>query len=128
MGDEPEASPTGQKRYFDEHPRLMGVVLLAVAIIFALWAFYLPIRDALQGAPQVSLYPKTIYLCIIFSIFGVLCLFLGPKTYPLALKFDALKGWRKWLIIAVILIPLIIIAEQVRQAFERYLEGFGYKF
>jgi hypothetical protein len=128
VSDEPETSAAGQKLFFDAHPRIFGVVLFALAIIFALWAFYLPIRDALQAAPEVSLYPKMIYLCIIFAIFGVLCLILGPKTYPLALKFDALRGWRKWLFIAVIIIPLIIIGELVKQGFELYLEGFGYKF
>jgi len=58
MGDESEISPTGQKLFFDEHPRIFGVVLLAIAIIFALWAFYLPIQDALQGAPKITLYPR----------------------------------------------------------------------
>ena len=128
MGDEPETSPYGQKLFFDEHPRLMGIVLLAFAIIFALWAFYLPIREALMGAPNVTLYPKAIFTCVTFTIFGVICLILGPKTFPLALRYLTLKGWRKWLTIAAILIPVIIIGDQVKQALERYLEVFGYKF
>ena len=127
MRDESEISPTGQKLFFDEHPRIFGVVLLAMAIIFALWAFYLPIHDALQGAPKITLYPKAIYACVIFTILGVICIILGPNTYTLALKYVALRGWKKWLIIAAILIPSILIAEQVKQVFERYLEGFGFK-
>jgi hypothetical protein len=80
-----------------------------------------------QGAPKITLYPKAIYACVIFTILGVICLILGPNIYNLALKYVALRGWKKWLIIAAILIPVILIAEQVKQVFERYLEGFGFK-
>jgi hypothetical protein len=128
MGDESETSPTGQKLFFDEHPRLLGVVFFALAIIFAPWAFYFPIHEALQGVPKITLYPKAIYACVMFTIFGVICILLGPKTYNLAVKYIALRGWKKWLTIAVILTPLILIAEQVKQVLEQYLEGFGFKF
>jgi hypothetical protein len=127
MGDEPESSPYGQKLFFDEHPRLLGVVFFALAVLFAPWAFYFPIHEALMGAPKVTLYPKAICGCVMFSIFGVICLILGPITYALALKFAALRGWKKWLTIAAILLPLILIAEQVKQVLEQYLDGFGFK-
>jgi hypothetical protein len=128
MADDPETSPTGLALFFNKHPRLLAVMFFAFAMIFAIWAFYLPIHGALQGVPKIILYPKTIYLCIIFTIFGVLYLILGPKTYPLVLKFAALRGWKKWLISATVMIPLILIAEQVQQVLARYLEGLGYKF
>jgi hypothetical protein len=127
MGDELETNPPGQKLFFDEHPRIFGVVLLTVAIILALWAFYLPIQDALQGAPKITLYPKAIYACVIFTILGVICIILGPNTYNLALRYVALRGWKKWRTIVAVLIPLIFIAEQVKQVLEQYLGGFGFE-
>jgi hypothetical protein len=127
MSDESETNPPGQKLFFDAHPRLFGVVLFALAIIFGLWAFYLPIQEALEGAPKITLYPKAIYACVIFTVLGVMCIILGPNTYNLALKYIALRGWKKWLTIAAILIPLILISEQVKQVLERYLGGFGFK-
>ncbi len=127
MDEAPEGSP-GPKKYFDAHPRLFGVVLFAFVAIFAMWAFYLPIREASRGAPQVTLYPKAIFACVAFGVFGVICLILGSKTYPVALKIAALRGWQKWLTFAAIIIPLIILGDLVKQGFERYLEGVGYKF
>ena len=127
MGDEPETNPAGPKLFFDEHPRLLAVVFFAMAVLFAPWAFYFPMHDALEGAPKITLYPKAIYACVMFTIFGVICLILGPKTYNLAVKYTALRGWKKWLTIAAILTPSILLAEQVKQALEQYLEGFGFK-
>jgi hypothetical protein len=122
-----KTAPPGRKLLFDEHPRLFGVVLVLIAIIFALWAFYFPIHDALQGAPKVALYPKAIYICVMFTIFGATCIIHGPNTYNLSLKFAALRGWNKWITIAAVLIPSILIAEQLKQVLKQFLESLGFK-
>lgn len=128
MSAESPSSPTGRKLNLDGYPRTLGVLLLAIGLIFGFVAFYFPIHDALQGAVKISVHSKAIFAFVIFTILGLTFIILGPIAVRLTYKGAALKGWKKWLIVGLIMVLFIAAGELAQQVFEQFLGNFGYKF
>ena len=128
MSEASPSSPTGRKPNFDDYPRVLGVILLALGLIFGLVAFYFPIHDALQGADKVTLHSKAIFAFVSLTILGLTFIILGPIAVRLTYKGADLKGWKKWIVVGLIMVVFIAAGELVQRVFEQYLETFGYKF
>ncbi|MBI4642306.1 MAG: hypothetical protein HY790_02830 [Deltaproteobacteria bacterium] len=128
MSEASPSSPTGRKPNFDDYPRVLGVILLALGLIFGFVAFYFPIHDALQGAAKISVHSKAVSAFVILTILGLTLIILGPVAVRLAYKGVALKSWKKWLVVGLIMVLFIAAVELVQQVFEQYLGTFGYKF
>lgn len=128
MSGETPGSPASGKLNLDPYPRIIGVILLVIGLIFGLVAFYFPIHDALQGAEKISIHSKAIFAFVIFTIMGLAFIILGPIAIRLTYKGAALKGWKKWLVVGLILVVFIAAGELVEHVFKQYLETFGYKF
>ena len=128
MRDESQASPAGRKLYFDEHPRVLGVVFLVLGLISGLVAFSFPLYDAFRGAPKITFIPKAIYAFVIFTILGFTIIILGPRAVSLAYSYVSLRGWKKMIVVVTVIIISILIAEVVRHFFEQFLGKYGYEF
>ncbi len=128
MSDEAESSPTGRKLNLDGYPRTLGVLLLAIGLVFGFVASYFPIRDALQGAAKISVHSKAIFAFVILTILGLIFIILGPIAVKLTYKGAALKGWKKWLVVGLLMVLFIACGELAQQVFEQFLGNYGYKF
>lgn len=128
MSAESEGSPTGRKLNLDGYPRTLGVLLLAIGLIFGFVAFYFPLHDAMQGAAKISVHSKAIFAFVIFTILGLTFVILGPIAVRLTYQGAALKGWKKWLVVGLIMVLFIAAGELVERVFQQYLGTFGYKF
>ena len=128
MSEETPGSPASGKLNLDPYPRIIGVILLVIGLVFGLVGFYFPIHDALQGAEKISIHSKAIFAFVIFTIMGLAFIILGPIAIRLTYKGAALKGWKKWLAVGLLLVVFIAAAELVEHVFKQYLETFGYKF
>ena len=124
MSDEVQG---GGKLNMDKYPRIGGVLLLVLGLIFGFVGFYFPIRDAYQHAPKLVTYPKAIFTSVFLTILGCVLVILGPLATRLAYKYAALGGWKQKLIIVPILVPLVPAAILVDHVFEQFLESFGCK-
>ena len=118
----------GRKLNLDKYPRIGGVVLLVLGLIFGFIGFYFPIHDAYQHAPELVTHPKATFTAVTLTILGCVLVILGPLATRLCYKFAALRGWKQKLIIVAILVPLVLAAILVDHVFERFLESLGYKF
>ena len=123
-----EELQSGGKVNLDKYPRLAGVLFLVIGLIFGFIGFYFPIRDAYQGAPKITMYPKATFTSVALTILGCVLFILGPLATRLVYKFAALGGWKQKLVIAAILVPLVLAAILVDHVFEQFLESLGYKF
>ncbi len=118
----------GWKLNLDKYPRIGGVLLLVLALIFGFAGFYFPIHDAYQHAPELIRHPKATFTCVFLTILGCVLIILGPLAPRLVYKYAALGGWKPKLIIVSILVPLLLAVILVDHVFEQFLESFGYKF
>jgi uncharacterized membrane protein len=125
MSDELEGV---RKVNLDKYPRIGGVLLLVIALIFGFVGFYFPIHDAYQNAPELVMYPKATFTCVFLTILGCVLIILGPLAPRLVYKYAALGGWKPKLLIAAILVPLLLAVILVDHVFHQFLESFGYKF
>ena len=128
MSAPPSPGPASRKPNLDNHPRILGVILLVIGLIFGFIAFYFPIHDALQGAAKVAVYSKAIFTFVSFTITGFTFIILGPIGVRLAYQGFSLRGWKKWLLVGLLLAFFIACGELVRHILEQYLAAFGYKF
>jgi uncharacterized membrane protein len=125
MSDEVQG---GGKLNMDKYPRIGGVLLLVLGLIFGFVGFYFPIRDAYQHAPKLVTYPKAIFTSVFLTILGCVLIILGPLATRFVYKYLAVGGWKQKLVIAAILVPLLLAVILVDHVFKQFLESFGYKF
>jgi len=123
-----EELQSGGKVNLDKYPRLAGVLFLVIGLIFGFIGFYFPIRDAYQGAPKITMYPKATFTSVALTILGCVLVILGPMAAMLIYKYAGLRGWRQKLVIVAAVAPLLLAAILVDHFFEQFMESFGYKF
>lgn len=128
MCSEEASSPTGRKPNFDDYPRVLGVIFLALGVIFGFVAFYFPIQDALQGASKIAIHSKALFAFVTLTIVGLTLIILGPIAVRLAYKYAALRGWKKWLVVGLVIVFFLGLSELVQHVLEQYLGRYGYKF
>ena len=90
-------------------------------------AFYFPIQDALRGATKITLFSKAVWAFLIFTLMGLTFIILGPIPARLALKYAGLRGWKKWLVLGMLLVIFMVAGVLLQEAIEQYLEKFGYQ-
>jgi hypothetical protein len=72
-------TPSAVDRFLIAHPRLGGVVLLAIGLLIAKWQIYDPLHAAERHVQHLEIYQELVALAVLFSVGGVLLVLFGPK-------------------------------------------------
>ena len=127
MHGESAGSPRPPTLNLDAYPRTLGVVFLVLGLICGLVAFYFPVREALEGARQITLFSKAVWAFLLFTLVGLIFIILGPFPARLCLHYASLRGWQKWLIVGLLIVFFLIAGVEVQEAIQQYLAKFGYQ-
>ena len=116
MHGESAGSPRPPTLNLDAYPRTLGVVFLVLGLICGLVAFYFPVREALEGARQITLFSKAVFAFILFTLIGLIFIIFGPCPARLCL-----------LIVGLLIVFFLIAGVEVQEAIQQYLAKFGYQ-
>jgi hypothetical protein len=111
----------------DAYPRTLGVLFLLIGLVCGAVAFYFPIRDIIDGATKITLFSKAVWAFITCTGIGLIFIILGPIPARLALKYAALRGWKKWLVIALVVVFFAYAGIALQESIQEYLGQLGYE-
>ncbi|MGA2064065.1 MAG: hypothetical protein ABSG86_03805 [Thermoguttaceae bacterium] len=72
-------TPTAVDGSLFRHPRIFGIVILALGLLLAKWQIYDPLHAAEQHIQRVELYTELVFLAIFLPGFGGLMTLFGMK-------------------------------------------------